>query len=50
MDDNACNMQVSPSDILEHFNGSTEKLVLEMLNCLESEFLIFKKNNLYMLM
>ncbi|GFZ20021.1 RECQ helicase SIM [Actinidia rufa] len=41
---------VSPSDILEHFNGSTEKLVLEMLNCLESEFLIFKKNNLYMLM
>ncbi|XP_057483339.1 uncharacterized protein LOC130770070 isoform X2 [Actinidia eriantha] len=41
---------VSPSDILEHFNGSTEKLVLEMLSCLESEFSIFKKNNLYMLM
>ncbi|GMP48805.1 hypothetical protein CsSME_00016036 [Camellia sinensis var. sinensis] len=41
---------VSLSDILKHFNGSTEESIVEMLSCLESEFLIFKKNNLYRLM
>nr|XP_027112941.1 uncharacterized protein LOC113731733 [Coffea arabica] len=38
------------SDILGHFNGSTESSVIDLLNSLEGEFLIFKKNDLYMLM
>lgn len=50
MDDNVCNMQVSLSDILKHFYGSAEESVLELLSYLESEFMIFKKNNLYILM
>ncbi|KAA8550481.1 hypothetical protein F0562_002165 [Nyssa sinensis] len=37
-------------DILEHFNGSTEEAVVDLLSRLESEFLIFKKINLYKLM
>ncbi|KAG5512705.1 hypothetical protein RHGRI_038886 [Rhododendron griersonianum] len=41
---------VSLSDILKHFYGSAEESVLELLSCLESEFMIFKKNNLYILM
>ncbi|KAL7113757.1 hypothetical protein ACP275_04G079200 [Erythranthe tilingii] len=38
------------SDILKHFNGSTEESVVDLLTNLEGEFLIFKKNNLYKLM
>ncbi|XP_059626343.1 uncharacterized protein LOC132269235 [Cornus florida] len=38
------------SDILEHFKGSTEETLVDLLSCLESEFLVFKKNNLYKLM
>ncbi|KAK6163910.1 hypothetical protein DH2020_000774 [Rehmannia glutinosa] len=38
------------SDILEHFNGSKEESVVDLLNHMEGEFLIFKKNNLYKLM
>lgn len=41
---------VSLSDILEHFNGSTEEAVVGLLSCLESEFLIFKKKDTYKLM
>ncbi|KAF7816268.1 Werner syndrome ATP-dependent helicase isogeny [Senna tora] len=37
-------------DILKHFNGSSEDSVVELLNCLESEFVIYKKNNMYRLM
>lgn len=43
-------MQVSLLDILEHFNGSREESVINLLNNLEGEFLIFKKNNFYHLM
>ncbi|KAL7152126.1 hypothetical protein ABFS83_04G076400 [Erythranthe nasuta] len=38
------------SDILKHFNGSTDESVVDLLTNLEGEFLIFKKNNLYKLM
>lgn len=38
------------SDILAHFNGSTQSSVIDLLSSLEGEFLIFKKNDLYMLM
>ncbi|XP_024974634.1 uncharacterized protein LOC112512745 isoform X2 [Cynara cardunculus var. scolymus] len=41
---------VTLSDILKHFNGSTEATAIDLLSCIESEFLIFKKNNLYKLM
>ncbi|CAI0560570.1 unnamed protein product [Linum tenue] len=34
-------------DILEHFNGSGEESVIAMLNCLEGDFVIYKKNNVY---
>ncbi|KAF9670983.1 hypothetical protein SADUNF_Sadunf13G0125900 [Salix dunnii] len=37
-------------DILEHFNGSKEELVIDLLGSLESDFVIFKKNDLYMLL
>lgn len=41
---------VSLLDILEYFNGSREESVINLLNNLEGEFLIFKKNNFYHLM
>ncbi|PWA58547.1 DNA helicase, ATP-dependent, RecQ type [Artemisia annua] len=41
---------VALSDILKHFNGSTEAAVVDLLNCMESEFLIYKKNNMYKFM
>ncbi|KAI3829909.1 hypothetical protein L1987_04040 [Smallanthus sonchifolius] len=41
---------VSLSDTLKHFTGSTEAEVVDMLSCMESDFLIYKKNNLYKLM
>ncbi|XP_061344896.1 uncharacterized protein LOC133290798 [Gastrolobium bilobum] len=37
-------------DILEHFNGSNEDYVVELLNCLESDFSIYKKDNKYRVM
>ncbi|KAL3358829.1 hypothetical protein AABB24_015761 [Solanum stoloniferum] len=41
---------VTLSDLLEHFNGSTEKSLVNLLCCLEGEFLIYRKNNLYKLL
>ncbi|XP_034687948.1 probable ATP-dependent DNA helicase RecQ isoform X1 [Vitis riparia] len=38
------------SDVLKHFNGSSEEYVLDLLSNLEGEFMIFKKNNMYRLM
>ncbi|XP_073145971.1 uncharacterized protein [Henckelia pumila] len=38
---------VSLSDILEHFNGSKEESIIDILQGLEGEFLIFKKKNVY---
>ncbi|XP_073040395.1 uncharacterized protein [Primulina eburnea] len=38
------------SDILEHFNGSKEDSIINLLQHLEGEFLIFKKNNVYKVM
>ncbi|XP_043699015.1 ATP-dependent DNA helicase RecQ-like [Telopea speciosissima] len=40
---------VALSDITKHFNESEES-VMDLLRCLESEFLVFKKNNLYRIM
>ncbi|KAK7290316.1 hypothetical protein RIF29_04638 [Crotalaria pallida] len=37
-------------DILEHFNGSKEDSVVELLNCLEGDFSIYKKGSLYRVM
>ncbi|XP_011080608.1 uncharacterized protein LOC105163818 [Sesamum indicum] len=41
---------VTLSDLLEHFKGSKEEAVIDLLKHLEGEFLIFRKNNLYKLM
>ncbi|CAN4128357.1 unnamed protein product [Withania somnifera] len=41
---------VTLSGLLEHFNGSTEESLVNLLYCLEGEFLIYRKNNLYKLM
>ncbi|CAH9073440.1 unnamed protein product [Cuscuta europaea] len=41
---------VSLSNLMEHFNGSTEKSIIDLLCSLESEFVIYKKNGLYKLM
>ncbi|XP_047322421.1 ATP-dependent DNA helicase RecQ-like [Impatiens glandulifera] len=41
---------VSLSEILVHFKGTEEQSIVEMLSCLESEFSIFKKGDLYRLM
>nr|XP_025888886.1 uncharacterized protein LOC101263933 isoform X4 [Solanum lycopersicum] len=41
---------VTLSDLLEHFNGSTEKSLVNLLCCLEGEFLIYRKNNVYKLL
>ncbi|KZV18306.1 Werner syndrome ATP-dependent helicase-like [Dorcoceras hygrometricum] len=41
---------VSLSDILERFNGSTEDSIIDILQHLAGEFLIFKKNNVYKVM
>ncbi|XP_054819633.1 uncharacterized protein LOC129318729 isoform X1 [Prosopis cineraria] len=38
------------NDILNHFNGSSEDSVVELLSCLEGEFFIYKKNSMYRLM
>ncbi|XP_031497225.1 uncharacterized protein LOC116262218 isoform X2 [Nymphaea colorata] len=42
--------EASFPDIVDHFKGSTEEAVIDILDRLESEFLIFKKNNLYKVM
>ncbi|RWW25114.1 hypothetical protein GW17_00010569 [Ensete ventricosum] len=41
---------VSLLDIVEHFKGSEEESVLDLLSHLEGEFVIFKKNDLYKVM
>lgn len=41
---------VSLSDILEHFNGSDKKSVLDLLSNLEADFSIYMKNNVYRIM
>lgn len=43
-------LQATLTDIQKHFNGSTEDSVVQLLNCLESEFLVYKKNGMYRLM
>lgn len=43
-------LQVSLSDILEHFNGSDKKSVLDLLSNLEADFSIYMKNNVYRIM
>jgi hypothetical protein len=35
---------------LDHFNGSKEELVIDLLSSLASDFKIFKENDLYMLL
>lgn len=39
--------QATLTDMLEHFNGSNEDSIVELLNSLESDFLIYKKGNMY---
>lgn len=41
---------VSLPDFVEHFNGSTVESIAQLLSCLESEFLIYKKSDNYKLM
>ncbi|KAG2672760.1 hypothetical protein I3760_13G057900 [Carya illinoinensis] len=41
---------VTLSDILEHFNKSEEESVVDLLSCLEGNFLIYKKNDVYRVM
>ncbi|XP_063942296.1 uncharacterized protein LOC108228115 isoform X2 [Daucus carota subsp. sativus] len=41
---------ISLSDIVEHFKGSTAESVAHLLSCLESEFVIYKKNDHYKLL
>ncbi|KAL2470842.1 ATP-dependent DNA helicase Q-like 4A [Abeliophyllum distichum] len=41
---------VSLSDLLEHFSGSKEEAIVDLLNNLEGEFSIFRKNDVYKLM
>ncbi|KAI3787971.1 hypothetical protein L2E82_00509 [Cichorium intybus] len=41
---------VTLPDILRHFNGSTGADVVDLLSCMESDFLIFQKNNVYKIM
>ncbi|GLT61087.1 hypothetical protein SLA2020_338180 [Shorea laevis] len=41
---------VTLSGILDHFNGSKEESVVDLLSCLEGNFLIYKKNNIYRIM
>lgn len=43
-------LQVTLSDILEHFNKSEEESVVDLLSCLEGNFLIYKKNDVYRVM
>ncbi|MQL82485.1 hypothetical protein Taro_014959 [Colocasia esculenta] len=41
---------VSLPDILGHFNNSSKEYVVDLLGCLEGQFFIFKKNDLYRVM
>ena len=43
-------LQVTLSDIVEHFNGSSEEFVTDLVSSLEAEFLIYRKQNVYKLM
>ncbi|CAL8160271.1 unnamed protein product [Prunus armeniaca] len=40
---------VTLAEILEHFNGSEEQSVIDLLSCLEGDFLIYRKKNMYMI-
>lgn len=40
-------LQVSLAEIAEHFSGSKRDIVANLLDVLEGEFLIFRKNDLY---
>ncbi|KAF3454768.1 hypothetical protein FNV43_RR05216 [Rhamnella rubrinervis] len=41
---------VTLSDIVEHFTGSGEEPIVDIVNRLEGDFFIYKKNNVYKLM
>ncbi|EEC82697.1 hypothetical protein OsI_27361 [Oryza sativa Indica Group] len=41
---------VSLEDVVKHFNGSKRECVVEMLDNLEGNFLVYKKNGCYMIM
>lgn len=43
-------IQVSVSELMQHFNGSEGETVMSVVEQLEGEFLIFKKNEVYKLM
>lgn len=40
-------LQVSLAEIAERFSGSERDIVANLLDVLEGEFLIFRKNDLY---
>jgi ATP-dependent DNA helicase RecQ len=39
--------QANLNDILEHFSASNEDSIVELLSCLECDFMIYKKGNMY---
>lgn len=38
------------SNLLEHFNGTSEESMSDLLSSLEGEFSIYRKNNMYRLL
>lgn len=43
-------LQVTLTNLLEHFNGTSEGSMPDLLSSLEGEFLIYRKINLYRLL
>jgi ATP-dependent DNA helicase RecQ len=43
-------LQVLLDEVVEHFSGSKRESVVEILDSLESEFEIYKKNGKYKIM
>lgn len=43
-------MQVTLGNMMEHFKCSEEESLLALLNSLEGDFVIYKKNGIYKLM
>lgn len=39
--------QATLTEMLEHFNGSNKDSIVELLSCLECDFSIYKKGNVY---
>ncbi|KAG0477517.1 hypothetical protein HPP92_014358 [Vanilla planifolia] len=39
--------RISATEVINYFNGSKAEAVAYVLNCLETEFLVYKKNGLY---